>query len=44
MKVSMGTFQTGPLRNPTRESKTHSSWDSSAEAEDFLLMMMTIRL
>ena len=25
MKVRMGTFQTGPRRKPTRESKTHSS-------------------
>ena len=25
MKVRIGTFQTGPRRNPTKESKTHPS-------------------
>lgn len=32
MNVRMGTFQTGPRRKPTNESKTHSSFDSVAAA------------
>jgi len=36
MKVRMGTFHTGPLRKPTRLSKTHASSSSLLDV-DFLL-------
>ena len=34
MNVRMGTFHTGPLKNCTKLSKTHSSCDSSAPLDD----------
>jgi hypothetical protein len=41
MKVSIGTFQTGPRRKPTKLSKTHASSSSlaapAAAGVDFLL-------